>query len=179
MIIILMGVSGCGKTTVGRLLAEELGWPFYDGDDFHPPANVEKMRAGIPLDDNDRDGWLTSLQHLIRQKIDAGQDAILACSALKQKYRDRLQQNRPDAVRFVYLKGDFVFIQRRLQNRRHFMNPNLLQSQFDTLEEPAEGLVADITQGSRAIVKTILHEFNLRGKRLLHKKSRLQKQNDC
>jgi len=160
MIIILMGVSGSGKTTVGRLLAKELDWPFYDGDDFHPPANVEKMRADIPLDDDDRDGWLASLQNLIRQKIDDGQNAILACSALKQKYRARLRQDRPHEVRLVYLKGDFALIQQRLQTRRHhYMNPNLLQSQFDALEEPADALTIDIAKGSHAIVGIIQREL--------------------
>jgi len=156
MIIILMGVSGSGKTTVGRLLAKALSWPFYDGDDFHPAANVDKMRAGIPLDDEDRAGWLTSLQSLIQQKIQDRQEAILACSALKEKYRARLQQDHPNEVRFVYLKGGFALIQKRLQTRRHhFMNPHLLQSQFDALEEPRDALAIDIAKGSHAIVKII------------------------
>jgi len=168
MIIILMGVSGSGKTTVGRLLSKELGWPFYDGDDFHPPANVEKMRAGIPLDDDDRDGWLTSLSDLIRQKIQNRENAVLACSALKQKYRERLEQDRPDEVRLVYLKGDFALIQQRLQTRRrHYMNPNLLQSQFDALEEPGDALTIDIAKGSQAIVKIIQREWRRKNEKLL------------
>src|SRR5574342_808852 len=106
MIILLMGVSGCGKTTIGKQLAQELSWPFYDGDDFHPRANVEKMRSGIPLTDDDRDPWLARLQHLIREQLRANQPAILACSALKQQYRDRLQVDR-EKVRLVYLQGDY------------------------------------------------------------------------
>ncbi len=161
MIIILMGVSGSGKTVVGQLLAEELGWPFYDGDDFHPEANIKKMRGGIPLDDDDRDLWLATLRRLIGQQLQNGASAVLACSALKQKYRDRLQEDRLDEIRFVYLKGDFALIQQRLRERQgHFMNPNLLQSQFEALEEPAGVLTVDVSQEPAVIVDLIKHELS-------------------
>jgi gluconokinase len=161
MILILMGVTGSGKTLVGRLLAEELGWPFYDGDDFHPEANIKKMRGGIPLDDDDRDLWLATLRRLIEQHLQNGGNAVLACSALKQKYRDRLQQGRPDEIRFVYLKGDFALIQQRLQERQgHFMNPNLLQSQFEALQEPAGVLTVDVALEPAVIVDLIKRELS-------------------
>jgi len=131
-----MGVSGSGKTTIGRLLAQDLGWPFYDGDDFHPQANIDKMRQGIPLTDDDRDAWLTALRQQIETFIDNRQSAVLACSALKQAYRERLRGDRPE-VRFIYLKGDYALIRQRLQGRQgHFMKADLLSSQFATLEEP-------------------------------------------
>jgi len=104
--LILMGVSGCGKTSIGELLSQELGWPFYDGDDFHPPANVAKMAAGIPLDDADRQPWLQTLHDLIHQHLAAGKSILLACSALKGAYRHTLAADNPGSV-FVYLKGDF------------------------------------------------------------------------
>ncbi|MBI3801248.1 MAG: gluconokinase [Deltaproteobacteria bacterium] len=155
MIIILMGVSGSGKTTIGQLLAQDLGWPFSDGDDFHPQANIDKMRQGIPLTDDDRDSWLTALRHYIDTLLDNRQSAVLACSALKQTYRDRLGGNR-SAICFIYLKGDYALIRQRLQKRQgHFMNADLLASQFATLEEP-EGVPAiDIAQEPRAIVESI------------------------
>ncbi len=161
MIIILMGVTGCGKTTIGQLLAQELNWPFYDGDDFHPAANVEKMRAGIPLTDDDRAPWLATLQNLIRENLNANQSGILACSALKQKYRDRLQVD-PLNVRFVFLQGDFTTIAQRLAARtNHYMDPNLLASQFEALEEPRDALAVDIAQTPRAIVARIKSALQL------------------
>jgi gluconokinase len=161
MIIILMGVTGCGKTTIGKQLAHELSWPFYDGDDFHPRANVEKMCSGIPLTDDDRDPWLATLQNLILEKLRAMQPAILACSALKQKYRDRLQVDREN-VRLVFLQGDFATIAERLAARtNHYMNPNLLASQFAALEEPHDALVVDIAQSPESIVSRIRMELEL------------------
>jgi gluconokinase len=155
MIIILMGVSGSGKTTVGRLLARDLGWPFYDGDDFHPQANIDKMRQGIPLTDADRDSWLTALRRQIDNLIGNHQSAVLACSALKQAYRDRLRGDWPE-VRFIYLKGDYALIRRRLRKRRgHFMKADLLTSQFATLEEPQGVPTVDIAQTPEAIVECI------------------------
>lgn len=161
MIIILMGVTGCGKTTIGQQLAQELNWPFYDGDDFHPRANVEKMRAGIPLTDEDRDPWLATLQNLIREKLGVNQPAIIACSALKQKYRDRLQVD-PLSVRFVFLQGNFTTIAKRLAARtNHYMDPNLLASQFEALEEPRDALAVDIAQSPGAIVARIMSALQL------------------
>jgi gluconokinase len=162
MVLILIGVSGSGKTTIGRLLSKELDWPFFDGDDFHPEANLSKMRAGIPLGDDDREAWLSSLQRLIHQQCENGQNVIVACSALKQKYRERLRQNHENNVTFVYLKGDFELIRQRLQSRPgHFMNPSLLASQFDALEEPDGVLTIQVTQEQDAIVERIGRELQL------------------
>ncbi|PYS80122.1 MAG: gluconate kinase, partial [Acidobacteria bacterium] len=134
MVIILMGVSGSGKTTIGRRLADELGWKFYDGDDFHPRANVEKMAHGVPLDDEDRAPWLESLRDLIRSCLVRGESAVLACSALKRSYRQYLLID--ENVMLVYLKGDYELIEERLEGRsEHFMKPKMLDSQFDALEE--------------------------------------------
>jgi gluconokinase len=154
MIIILMGVSGSGKTTVGRLLAEDLGWEFLEADEFHPPANIDKMRRGVPLNDADRDPWLAALAAAIDTRTRAGRNAILACSALKHAYRTRLRVS-PD-VHFVYLKGTHEEIDERLEDRRgHFFSPELLDSQFDALEEPRDALVVDISQTPEAIVRQI------------------------
>jgi gluconokinase len=143
VIIILMGVAGAGKTTVGRILARELGWPFYDGDDFHLPGNVAKMRRGIPLADADRAPWLAALRRLIDGLAGERRSAVIACSALKRAYRDRLASCRPE-VRLVYLKGEHATVRRRLLARReHFLKEELLASQFATLEEPGDALTVD------------------------------------
>ena len=135
MIVIIFGVSGAGKTTVGKLLARELGWRFIEADDFHPAANIEKMRGGHPLTDEDRWPWLERLRKEIEQLLSAGENAVLACSALKRAYRDRLRVS--DDVKFVFLRGDYSLVEKQLRSRHgHFMNPGLLQSQFDDLEEP-------------------------------------------
>jgi gluconokinase len=153
MITVLMGVSGCGKTTVGRLLCERLGWRFLDADDFHPPANVAKMRSGTPLDDEDRWPWLDLLNRLLREEHSSGGSCVLACSALKQKYRDRLAAGLP-AVRWVHLAGTQELIAARLQARRgHYMPPTLLQSQFAALEPPAEALVIDVSPSAQEIAQ--------------------------
>jgi len=137
VIVIICGVSGAGKTTVGKLLAQELGWHFYEADDFHSPGNVEKMRTGVPLTDEDRWPWLENLRELIERELSAGENAVLACSALKRKYRERLCVG-PD-VKLIFLRGDCAFITERLRRRHgHFMNPALLQSQFGDLEEPQQ-----------------------------------------
>ena len=154
MIIVLMGVSGSGKTTIGKLLSEQLGWKYYEADDYHPSVNVEKMRSGIPLDDADRRPWLETLRDLIRDCLERGESAILACSALKQSYREFLLID--ERVILVYLKGDYEIIQRRLSQRRgHFMNPNLLASQFDALEEPEADMQVDVSLSPDEIVRTI------------------------
>jgi gluconokinase len=154
-VIILMGVSGAGKTTIGRRLASALGWDFLDGDDFHPPANVAKMARGEPLDDADRAPWLDRLHDLIAARLAAHQPAILACSALKETYRQRLLAGNPGAT-IVYLRGDFDLIHRRLNRRTgHYMPPALLQSQFDALEPPATALTVDAAASPAAIVRHI------------------------
>lgn len=142
MVAIVFGVTGAGKTVIGQTLAQELDWRFYDADDFHSQSNIEKMRTGAALTDEDRRPWLERLRELIEQCLAEGRDAVLACSALKAGYRRFLQVS--DEVKLVYLRGDYTLIARQLQQRRgHFMNPGLLQSQFDDLEEPqaAEGAV--------------------------------------
>jgi gluconokinase len=149
-----MGVVGAGKTTVGRLLAERLGWCFADADDFHPAANVEKIRKGIPLDDSDRAPWLSALRDAILHWNAKGQDAVLACSALKRKYRDVL---RVSGVHFVYLKGDFELIEQRLRNRSgHFASNSILKSQFEDLEQPADAITVEIDKTPEALVTEII-----------------------
>jgi len=143
VIVVVMGVCGCGKTTVGRVVAEEAGWPFLDADDFHPAANVAKMRAGTPLTDDDRWPWLERLADEMTAINARGGHAVLACSALRQAYRDRMM--RAGDVRFVHLKGDRKTIAPRLAGRAgHYMPATLLDSQLATLEEPRNAIVVDI-----------------------------------
>lgn len=142
-ILIVMGVSGAGKTTVGRALAAALNWSFIEGDDLHPAANVAKMRRGQPLTDGDRDPWLDRLRTLIADRLTADIASVIACSALKQTYRDRLTVD-PEAVRFVYLYGEESLIRRRLAERRgHFMPVDLFDSQRLALEPPPEAIAVD------------------------------------
>jgi gluconokinase len=143
VIVVVMGVSGCGKTTIGRALADAMAWPFLDADDFHPEANVAKMRTGTPLTDDDRWPWLDRLTADMTAINARGASAVLGCSALRQAYRDRLA--RAGDVRIVYLKGDRATIEPRLAARAgHYMPPSLLTSQFAALEEPANAIVVDI-----------------------------------
>jgi gluconokinase len=154
MVILLMGVTGSGKTTVGHALAESLNWEFADADDFHSPANVAKMRTGIPLDDNDRAPWLASLRHAIAGWLRDGTDVVLACSALKQVYREELMVS-PE-VRLVYLRGSRELIADRLSQRHgHYMDPNLLDSQLGTLEEPRCAITEDVAADVPEIVRRI------------------------
>lgn len=154
MVIVLMGVSGSGKTTVGRGLARELGWKFYEGDDFHPRSNVEKMARGVALTDEDRAPWLEALRDVIKSCLARGEDAVLACSALKRSYRARLLFD--ERVRLVYLKGDYQLIEERLKRRRgHFMKAEMLDSQFAALEEPRRGLTVDASLPPEKIIETI------------------------
>ena len=137
-----MGVSGCGKSTIGRPLAERLGYPFLDADEFHPPGNVAKMAAGIPLTDADRQPWL----ELLNAKLRGQDDAVLACSALKESYRRTLSQGLADC-RFVHLRGSIALIRTRLAERQHrYMPASLLESQFATLEPPQDAIEADVSQ---------------------------------
>jgi len=160
MVLILMGAMGCGKTTIGKMLAEKLGWAFYDGDDFHPKKNVEKMRAGIALTDQDRKVWLDKLHANIQRWLRDKQNSILACSALKQTYRDMLGVNQ-DTVRTVYLKGSYELLRKRIEERHHpYMDKNLLRSQIDTLEEPRDGLTVDISETPETIVRIIMDRLN-------------------
>jgi gluconokinase len=154
MIVIVMGVVGAGKTTIGKLLAAQLGWEFADGDDFHSPGNIEKIRHGISLRDEDREPWLERLRAAILDWIAARRSVVLACSALKRVYRERLH---PDPeVRFVYLKGSAAQIAQRLQQRHgHFAGESILAGQFADLEEPAEALTVDISAPPQAIVAEI------------------------
>ncbi|HYL59953.1 MAG TPA: gluconokinase [Candidatus Acidoferrales bacterium] len=155
MVIIVMGVAGAGKTTVGRMLAESLGWEFRDGDDLHSEANKARMRRGIALDDAARAPWLRAIRELIEAMLSAGTDGVVACSALKQSYRDAIIVD-PGAVKLVYLKGTREQVATRLRNRTgHFMNPALEQSQFDTLEEPRDAIVEDVSAAPEAIVRSI------------------------
>ncbi len=144
VIILLMGVSGVGKTTIGQALAQELGWPFADADDFHPAGNVAKMRAGVPLDDADRAPWLQALHEAIVGWIAAGKSAVLACSALKESYRRQLVVG-PE-VKLVFLLAGFDLVSQRLEARQgHYMNPGLLRSQFETLEVPQDAIAIDVS----------------------------------
>ena len=154
-IFIVMGVSGCGKSTVGRLLANALEIPFFDGDDYHPETNVKKMALGNPLNDNDREGWLKRLNSLAIEHKSAG--AVIACSALKASYRVTLKQNLDNQVEFVYLTGTFEEISDRLKQRKnHFMPKGLLKSQFDTLEVPHEAISVSITKTPSEITSRVL-----------------------
>jgi len=154
MIILLMGVTGAGKTTVGRALAEQLYWRFADADDYHSAANVAKMHAGIPLTDEDRAPWLQSLRDAIRGWLANGENVVLACSALKASYRDILLIS--PQVKLVYLRATEPLIEARLATRTgHYMNPHLVPSQFATLEEPANALLVD----AGGTVEDIVHQI--------------------
>jgi len=161
VILVLFGVSGSGKTTIGRLLAQELDWNFYDADDFHPTSNVEKMRQGLPLAEADRWPWLERLRELLTQGIARKEELILACSALKEEYRKYLHIN--DEIKWIFLKGEYQLIADRIQDRRgHFMNPNLLRDQFEVLEEPrGNAVVIDIAADPTTIVERIRNKLRI------------------
>jgi gluconokinase len=145
MVIIIMGVSGSGKTTIGSQLADQLDWPFYEGDDYHPPENIAKMSSGIALTDDDRKPWLEALANLIADLLAKNVSAVLACSALKSIYREQLKRasrSPVNQVRFVYLRISPEVARERLQNRKgHFMPANLVSSQFEALEEPGDAII--------------------------------------
>lgn len=151
-----MGVAGAGKTTIGRRLADELGWQFSDGDDFHPAANIQKMRRGQALTDADRQPWLERMHSAIVDRISRNQPAVLACSVLRASYRAIVQAGCQDHLRMVYLKGSFELFRQRLVHRvDHFMRQELLTSQFAILEEPADGLVIDAALPPDEIIRRI------------------------
>ncbi len=163
MVVVIFGVAGVGKTTVGKYLAKELGWEFYDADDFHPASNIEKMGSGVSLTDEDRRLWLEKLRNLIERCLAANENAVLACSALKKKYRDRLRASAE--VKFVFLRADRERVTKQLENRRgHYFDSKLLESQFADLEEPRsdeDAVMIDVTGEPRGVAGKI--ESILRG----------------
>ena len=161
MVIVVMGVSGSGKTTIGRLLAATLGWTFQEGDDVHPPENLRKMAAGIPLTDADRLPWLRELRRVIESCLATGEDAVLACSALKQSYREMLAGGL-DGVRFVHLTGDPALIAERLKHRQgHFMKAGMLAGQLAAIEPPEDGLHIEVEAAPEEIVAEIRRRLQL------------------
>lgn len=163
-VVVIMGVSGVGKTTVGRALAQRLGWPFRDADAFHPPANVEKMRRGEPLDDADRAPWLDALHRAMADHLERGEPAVFTCSALKRAYRDRLARPPASNLFWVHLKGEPDLIEARLRSRRgHFMNAGLLRSQFGALEEPGDALTLDVSEPPEHLAETIAAQLPMPG----------------
>jgi gluconokinase len=161
MVVVVMGVSGAGKTTVGTLLATALGWQFVDGDLLHPAANTEKMRAGVALTEQDRVPWLASLHEVVQRTIDRRESIVIACSALKARYRDALRRDCR-GVRFVYLKvPQGVAVERSAARVGHFAGPALVPSQFATLEEPADALTVDGALTPEAIAAAIREAFGI------------------
>jgi gluconokinase len=161
--LLLMGVSGCGKTTVGEALARELGWRFVDADDHHPPANVEKMRAGRPLDDTDRAPWLARLNALLRHSAARGEPVVLACSALKARYRAQLADRLP-GLRIAHLSGSQALIEARLADRQHrYMPASLLASQFAALEAPQDAWGVEISDAPAALVAALAARVRAEG----------------
>ncbi len=159
--VIVMGVAGSGKTTVGQALARHLGWDFYDADVFHPAENIAKMASGIPLDDVDRLPWLRSLRALIATSLEENSPAVLACSALRESYRRTLLEEN-EAVLLVYLKGDYDLVWSRISARQdHYMKQQMLRSQFETLEEPDDVLTIDISMSVEEIVREILRRLEV------------------
>lgn len=160
MILIVMGVSGCGKSTIGQMLADKFNCGFYDGDNFHPAENIAKMSQGIPLNDDDRAPWLRAIQQAAHQLIVEGKDGVFACSALKERYRAVLLENNPDTY-FVYLKGSYETIWERMSARSgHYMKAGMLQSQFDALEEPANAITVNISDAPKTIVAEVLKQLS-------------------
>jgi gluconokinase len=161
MVVVLMGVSGAGKTTIGRLLADALEWEFHDADNLHSDANKMKMASGIALTDLDRVPWLASIRELIAKSLARNTNLVLACSALKQSYRDQLAVD-PERAKIVYLKGSRELIGARIADRKlHFMNKDLLDSQFETLEEPDDAIVVDVAATPEPIVETIRKQLGI------------------
>lgn len=164
MVVVLMGVSGSGKTTVGKLLADELGWAFVEADDYHPPANIEKMGRGEPLTDDDRRPWLDALRDRIGEACGRGENVVLACSALKHVHRDHLEPENPACVRYVHLEGSKDLIRRRLEAREgHFLDPDLLDSQFEALEAPTDAPRVDIAPPPEVVAAEVRRRLDVPG----------------
>jgi gluconokinase len=161
MVVLIMGVSGSGKTTIGQLLARDLGWSFRDADAFHPPENVAKMSVGTPLTDRDREPWLAAIRAHIEDCLARGESGVVTCSALKQRYRAIVAPDR-ERVKFVHLTGDFDLILSRMNARpNHFMRPEMLRSQFAALESPRNALIVDVAPPPAKIVQSIRQQLNL------------------
>ena len=157
--VLVMGVSGSGKTSVGNTLAEHLGWDFYDADDFHPPENVAKMTKGLPLNDSDRVPWLAALHDLISTSLTANRPGVLACSALKERYRRILLEGNEE-VQLVHLKGDYELIWSRMSTRAgHYMKPEMLKSQFNALEAPKDAFVLDVSVSLEDMIDKIVVRY--------------------
>lgn len=155
MILILMGVAGSGKTTIGKLLSEAIGWQFFDGDDFHPRDNIERIRRGTALTDADREVWIDRLHELVRGVNERGESAILAFSALRKIYRERVTDG-VDGVQFVFLNGDAALLEQRIKDRKgHYFGADLLESQFETLEEPEGIPTVDVAGTPEEVVSRI------------------------
>jgi len=160
VIVLLMGPAGSGKTTVGELLASQLGWEFADGDRFHSPANIEKMARGVPLDDNDRIPWLDAIHEAMEQWSAQRRNVVLACSALRKSYRERLQTG--SGAKLVYLKGTYELLLKRLHLRKgHYATEQLLASQFADLEEPSDAITIDVARSPKEIVAEIRKQLSL------------------
>jgi gluconokinase len=156
---LIIGVSGSGKTTLGKALAQKLGWNFFDADDFHPPENIAKMTAGIPLSDSDRAAWLATLHDQLSSTLSADRHPVLACSGLKETYRTQLLEGM-NGMAVIYLKGSYDLILSRISTREdHYMKPGMLQSQFDALEEPKDAIVLDVKMPLKDMIDTIIKKF--------------------
>ena len=152
-----MGVSGCGKTTVGKLVAEELGWEFVEGDEYHSPENIAKMSSGQPLNDEDRFDWMNALNKKISEMLSSGKSGVVACSALKQKHRKHLARNCEDQVLYIHIKGTFDEIHQRMEAREgHYMKAGMLRSQFEALEPPEDVPAYDASLTPEQIKSAIL-----------------------
>jgi gluconokinase len=156
---LIMGVSGSGKTTVGKALARKLGWDFFDADDFHPPENIAKMESGIPLNDSDRAPWLAALHGQLLSTLKTGRHPVLACSALKATYRAQLLEGL-DGIAVIYLKGNYDLIWSRMSTREsHYMKPDMLQSQLDALEEPKDAILLDVNMPVKEMIDEITNKI--------------------
>lgn len=156
MIYYVMGVSGSGKTTVGKMLGERLKLPFFDADDFHPKENIQKMSEGKPLNDDDRKGWLQAIHNKATEVLKQGEGAVITCSALKEVYRKAISEGIENSVEWIFLDGSYELIKKRMEARAHFMPSELLKSQFDTLEKPEYGIHISIEKTPEEIVEEII-----------------------